>query len=868
MPIINGADLATIPASGAAQWTADTPSNLLNFGSDLDCNESPSVCSTSGWGGGGITWPATNFDTINVTASGASNVHQAVTVSPSTQYTFSFQAKAGTLATPKYSVYDVTHGADIVSATSYAGSINGSTFSTVSVTFTTPAGCTSINVYLERDSVGTGTVFVTHAQLVPGSSVVADSIYYGFFSANPNQIFRDNVRLNLVGSKSLLATGDWWGYSNGQAYYFVYVYDNPVGHTVEASERPYDIYDFGKNYITVSNLETDKSGNNVVTSAPNTSGMFFYSCDNVLISGVLTQWNLVSGIRVDTCTNAEVTQSTAAHNGDSGFEGVASPGLLFDHLTAHNNAEAGTAAFGFIESSAGIKFNDQTTPVGTNMTVQYSTSYNNGVGMPAWFGLGIWADTVADGFTAKYNNVYGNNYEGIRAEADSAVNIIGNVVYNTLNSVDGTGISIAADNSAIPLTNSTISNNTSFGNAGLGLAVTGAGEANGCVNNKIINNIAFGATVWWQQLWVTSGCENSGTAGSGNVYTNNSFGAPGESLGGGAQFIRWGSSYYSTYAAWEAATGNCGTTGCSHSVQSDPLFISTTTPNFALQSTSPAIDAGVNLGSTYQLGLAPGSTWPSSVSTLNQNANGAGWDIGAYVYTQSTAPAVSISTPSSTGTVTVTATASATSPAAISSVQFYLDGSLLGSSVSTSSPSYSWNTTGTSNGSHSLTAVALDTYNNVATSSPVTVTINNVAATPTPTNTGGGFIYGSGPLAPGYVNTNPQPTTVSTTTTTVFPATQSSQSTPSAPSASSATPLTLTKNHSLWDTGADIKTLQQWLNSNGFTIATTGAGSLGNETSTFGTLTYKALIKFQTNQGLPQTGYLGPLTRTAILGFK
>ena len=126
-PIISGADLATIPASGAAQWTADTPSNMLNFGSDITCNESPSVCFTSGWVSyGGVTWPATNFDTINVTASGGSNVFQTVAVSPSTQYTFSFQAKAGTLATPQYSVYDATHGADIVSATSYASSINSS----------------------------------------------------------------------------------------------------------------------------------------------------------------------------------------------------------------------------------------------------------------------------------------------------------------------------------------------------------------------------------------------------------------------------------------------------------------------------------------------------------------------------------------------------------------------------------------------------------------------------------------------------------------------------------------------------------------------------------------------------------------------
>jgi hypothetical protein len=69
-----------------------------------------------------------------------------------------------------------------------------------------------------------------------------------------------------------------------------------------------------------------------------------------------------------------------------------------------------------------------------------------------------------------------------------------------------------------------------------------------------------------------------------------------------------------------------------NSLQSNPLFVSTSTPNFSLQSASPAIDVGANLGSTYEDGLASWSTWPSNVVTLDQNTYGAGWEIGAYVY--------------------------------------------------------------------------------------------------------------------------------------------------------------------------------------------------------------------------------------------
>jgi hypothetical protein len=57
-----------------------------------------------------------------------------------------------------------------------------------------------------------------------------------------------------------------------------------------------------------------------------------------------------------------------------------------------------------------------------------------------------------------------------------------------------------------------------------------------------------------------------------------------------------------------------------------------TTGNYSLLAISPMIDAGVNLGSAYQMGLAATSSWPGGVSLLNQNSSGSGWEIGAYVF--------------------------------------------------------------------------------------------------------------------------------------------------------------------------------------------------------------------------------------------
>ncbi len=77
----------------------------------------------------------------------------------------------------------------------------------------------------------------------------------------------------------------------------------------------------------------------------------------------------------------------------------------------------------------------------------------------------------------------------------------------------------------------------------------------------------------------------------------------------------------------------------------------------------------------------------------------------------------------------------------------------------------------------------------------------------------------------------------------------------------------------LGSSGEDVLRLQQFLNSHGALIATTGAGSTGHETRYFGTATRQALIRFQEMHaehilrplGLTHgTGIFGPATRTFV----
>lgn len=99
-------------------------------------------------------------------------------------------------------------------------------------------------------------------------------------------------------------------------------------------------------------------------------------------------------------------------------------------------------------------------------------------------------------------------------------------------------------------------------------------------------------------------------------------------------------------------------------------------------------------------------------------------------------PTTSITSPTAGAFVkgnAVTVTATATDTNGISKVELYVDGTIHGTADTTSPYSFTWNTTGFTNASHSLTVRAYDNRSNTAnmtTSSPaVSVTVDNSAPT-------------------------------------------------------------------------------------------------------------------------------------------
>jgi M6 family metalloprotease-like protein len=96
-----------------------------------------------------------------------------------------------------------------------------------------------------------------------------------------------------------------------------------------------------------------------------------------------------------------------------------------------------------------------------------------------------------------------------------------------------------------------------------------------------------------------------------------------------------------------------------------------------------------------------------------------------------TVPTVSLTSPSSGATLTGTVTlqASAFDATALAHVDFLLDGTFVLGTDADSPYRYTWNTVGFSNGSHTLSARAVDAAGNTTTSTAIPVTVSNTSST-------------------------------------------------------------------------------------------------------------------------------------------
>lgn len=150
-------------------------------------------------------------------------------------------------------------------------------------------------------------------------------------------------------------------------------------------------------------------------------------------------------------------------------------------------------------------------------------------------------------------------------------------------------------------------------------------------------------------------------------------------------------------------------------------------------STTTLDSAKVTSHSVGVSGLASNTTYHYKVISKDAAGNSASSGDATFETqapaADTTAPTVSLTAPAAGAVVgSITVSANAGDNVGVAGVQFKLDGANLGSEDTSSPYSISWNTTGVSNGSHTLTAVARDAAGNTTTATNVTVTISNPSA--------------------------------------------------------------------------------------------------------------------------------------------
>jgi hypothetical protein len=429
------------------------------------------------------------------------------------------------------------------------------------------------------------------SQTAIGAAAVGTNSLFGLntwgatCTTEPNIVFFDGTRGTKVANLAAVdSERDWFWASN--VLYCYSTTDPDTAYTspgIESGSRTACVYLDSKDYVTVENLELKHANLDGVRLATAGNNLTVNACD--------INNNYAWGVNAY-CTsqneNGVISNSEISYNGGSGISLNRSKNWTITGNSVHHNCQL-TDNETYHAYSAGIKLNPQVTCLGN--IIEHNTIYSNGVGLAVSEGLGIWIDTNGAGNIVRYNLIYSNNYLGIKNERTSSTQIYYNIIHSTTypnsTSGSGAGLYITGDNDGDggPANSNLVYNNVLYGNY-WGIIVYGDDTSENCCSGNLVkNNISTGSTV--SELFAWGGGQNDGTHGTGNVYTYNCFGAE------KANFVNWGGSNKSTYDAWETAYG-----ATTSSIEADPAFVSTVTPDFHLLSTSPCINSGTDVGLT------------------------------------------------------------------------------------------------------------------------------------------------------------------------------------------------------------------------------------------------------------------------------
>lgn len=212
----------------------ESRTNLCLYSDDID-NAVYHVISGGISSVDGATAPdgTTNATTFTITTSAHIARAGNINVTENTDYVYTFYAQTGTVtADVRYSVLNVTAFNNILAPTDYFNQLDGTNWTRIEIPFTTPAGCTTVQISCLRDGTGLGTMNIWGMQLeksnfatsyIPTaatSTTRSSDVYSKIYTdiSNDITITLDNfvpkvIPSTLIGTY-IVATGDSRGINN------------------------------------------------------------------------------------------------------------------------------------------------------------------------------------------------------------------------------------------------------------------------------------------------------------------------------------------------------------------------------------------------------------------------------------------------------------------------------------------------------------------------------------------------------------------------------------------------------------------------------------------------------------------------------
>lgn len=514
--------------------------------------------------------------------------------------------------------YYVTQaGSGTGTGASYANSMsvathNASTFEPDDTVYV----CDSITTYIIPPSSGTSghqiiyrgdytghTCTITGVTTTTGwvESDHAGTYYVSQNSNSSGMVFEDDVLLKKGSAHDALNAGEFYinTATSPDTIYYKPSSGVPTDHTVKVttSTCTTGVVLDDKSYITVRGFTLKKClyGIRSVQSTTKSTGLVWHSN-----SFELCQYSIYTSQAADT-TNFTITDNTFSYCGSCIllFSTGADSGYLLTtgEISGNTFTNTGITVVGGTTWTTQISTFTDLECIGLQ-NVNWFKIYNNTATGGYARGIYLYPETTG---TCNYNSIYKNSFSTIGKcnllVGGTGSTVTGNKIYSNIFS-ETAGAGETTRPYLVYLEDGSTTGNTFYNNTLVG-GKTGLYIATVATYWTIKNNIIANCDTYTIQTQSAAIPSNT-TADYNCYYPDNKF--------------RYGTTTYS-FADWKTNTSQD-----SNSVCEDPVFVSAS--DFHIQTSSPAKDAGVDLGVVYQ----------EDMHGNIQEDFGTAWDMGCYIY--------------------------------------------------------------------------------------------------------------------------------------------------------------------------------------------------------------------------------------------